>query len=119
MVDNKNYLDLHEQLIDSGIYNIYQYNNYRSKYKKDKFIIDFDHAIFPDGYESKVCEIELIVGDEHQIEEALHKISYFAAIYGMQVENVKARLIEYIERINHNHYILLQEINLKRTSKML
>jgi adenylate cyclase class IV len=103
------HLDLHEQLIDCGIYDIYKYKNHRYKYKKAEFIIDFDHAIFPDGFECEVCEIEMIIENDMEVEAAIDKIETFAAAYGMQVENVKARLIEYIERINYKHYALLQE----------
>ena len=107
--DNKNHLNLHEQFIDSGIYDVYKYKNHRYKYKKADFVIDFDHAIFPDGFECEVCEIEMIIEDDHKIEDAVNRIKAFAAAYGMQVEDVKARLIEYIERVNCEHYCLLQE----------
>ncbi len=107
--NNKKHLNLHEHLIDSGIYDVYKYKNHRLKYKKAEFVIDFDHAIFPDGFECEVCEVEMIIEDDLKIEDAVNKIKIFAAAYGMQVEDVKARLIEYIERINYKHYCLLQE----------
>ena len=108
-IKNNDGATFHEMLIYNGIYDLYRYKNNRKKYKKDDFIIDFDSAIFENGFKCEVCEIEIIVYDKSEVDYGINKIKSFASHYGMKVEPVKARLIEYIERINPEHYRTLSE----------
>lgn len=108
-MQNKNHENFHEELIANDIFDLYKYKNTRHKYKKDDFIIDFDLATFEDRFECEVCEIELIVNSKNEVQQGIERIKSFAIDYGMEVEPVKARLIEYIERTNPEHYIILEK----------
>ena len=60
---------------------------HRKKYKKGGFAIDVDSLDF--GY--KVCEIELLVENEDQIEVASDKILDLAKKYNFQVKNLPTK----------------------------
>lgn len=95
-------------LKDAGIIPLYRFQNIRRKYKKDKFIIDLDKAIFED-FTYETCEIELVVPSEKDIEKGTEEIIEFAAKHQIKVEKVEGRLIEYIRRKNPEHYQKLMQ----------
>ncbi|MEB3701720.1 CYTH domain-containing protein [Candidatus Bealeia paramacronuclearis] len=101
-------ISTHEDLVENGIYPLYQFRNMREKYVKDGFIIDIDKAIFED-FIYETCEIELVVASESEIEHAIKEIEDFAKRHGIKVTHVEGRLIEYIRRKNPRHYEKLKK----------
>ncbi len=77
----------------------------RKKYKKGDFIIDLDVIDF--GY--SIGEIELMVENQLEMEEALNKILNFAKEQGLSVAPVRGKVIEYIRRNNPEHFKVLEE----------
>lgn len=79
----------------------------RRKYKKQGFNIDLDVMDF--GY--SICEIEIMVDDQSETENALNKILAFALENQLKVTPVRGKVIEYIRRKAPHHYRVLQEAN--------
>ena len=72
----------------------------RKKYKKDGFIIDIDALDF--GY--NIVEVELMVNDKDEIENAINKILKFAKINNLEIGQVRGKIVEYIKRNSQRHY---------------
>ncbi len=64
----------------------------RRKYIKDGFTIDMDVMDF--GY--TISEIELMVSDESQMQEAVNKIMAFAKSHGLSTAPVFGKLLEFL-----------------------
>lgn len=75
----------------------------RKKYKKGDFIIDLDVVDFQD-FTYSIGEIELMVNDESEIENAIHKIVVFAKNNELKIAPVRGKVIEYLKRVKPNHY---------------
>lgn len=90
-----------------GYLPIYKYKNIRKKYAKDGFIIDLDHADFGD-FTYDVCEIELIVADNNEVDNSVKKIRDFASKHDLTVGQVDGKLIRYMKHINPKHFQMLQ-----------
>jgi adenylate cyclase class IV len=103
---HSNKFSLEDVLAENSIFPLYKFRNIRQKYNKQGFIIDLDRAIFED-FTYEVCEIELLVERDFEIDQALKKIEQFAEQHGIQIVSVEGRLIEYIRRKNPKHYQLL------------
>lgn len=72
----------------------------RNKYKKDGFIIDIDELDF--GY--NIVEVELMVNEKGEIDNAINKILSFAKANNLEVSQVRSKIVEYIKRNNPQHY---------------
>lgn len=66
----------------------------RKKYKKGEFIIDLDLMDY--GY--SIAEVELMVEDELEMEEATNKITNFAQEHGLKIVRVRGKVLEYLVR---------------------
>lgn len=75
----------------------------RKKYKKEGFIIDVDELDF--GY--NIVEVELMVNDKSEIDNAISKILSFAKSQNLEVGQVRGKIVEYIKRNNPKHYKVL------------
>lgn len=75
----------------------------RRKYKKEPFIIDLDIVDFQD-FIYNIDEIELMVNDTSEIEDAIAKIMNFAKEHGLTIAPVRGKVIEYLKRAKPNHY---------------
>lgn len=91
---------LKEDLEDAGYHSIGTLTTTRKKYKKGEFIIDLDIIDF--GYQ--IGEIELMVKDQSEIQEASDKIIAFAKENGLIITAVRGKIIEYIHRNDPKHY---------------
>ncbi|MFA6105573.1 MAG: CYTH domain-containing protein [Patescibacteria group bacterium] len=80
----------------------------RQKYTKDGFIIDLDEVRYPE-FVYKVGEIELLVKDKTEMEEASQKIIAFAKANGIKFAPVRGKVIEYLKRIRPEHYRAMVE----------
>lgn len=75
----------------------------RRKYKKEPFIIDLDIVDFED-FTYNIGEIELMVNDKSEIEDAIEKIMIFAKEQNLTIAPVRGKVIEYLKRTKPNHY---------------
>ena len=75
----------------------------RQKYTKDGFIIDIDEVKYPE-FVYKIGEIELLVKEKAEMEEASKKIVNFAEANGIKFAPVRGKVIEYLKRVRPDHY---------------
>ncbi len=75
----------------------------RRKYKKEPFIIDLDIVDFQD-FTYNIGEIELMVNEKSEIENAIEKIIVFAKSQNLTIAPVRGKVIEYLKRIKPIHY---------------
>ncbi|OGZ89869.1 MAG: hypothetical protein A2528_00850 [Candidatus Staskawiczbacteria bacterium RIFOXYD2_FULL_37_9] len=69
----------------------------RKKYKKQGFGIDIDYVDYGD-FTYGLAEIELMVQDKSEMEEAIGKIIEFAKENGLQTGYVRGKVIEYFKK---------------------
>lgn len=82
----------------------------RKKYRKDGFIIDIDELDF--GY--NIVEIELMVNDKKEIDNAIQKILSFANSHNLSVGQVRGKIVEYLKRNNPKHHKALVDAGIAR-----
>jgi len=75
----------------------------RTKYHKDGFGIDLDAIDFGD-YIHHICEIELMVENQSDIDNAIERIINFAKDQGLTVGPVRGKVVEYLKKSNPAHY---------------
>lgn len=75
----------------------------RQKYSKEGFVIDIDEVRFP-SFDYNIGEIELLVNDRSEMEDASRKIVDFAARNGVKFSPVRGKVIEYLKRERPEHY---------------
>jgi len=97
---NKNLAD---DLIKAGYLPFCTCKTTRRKYKKEPFIIDLDTVDFQD-FTYHIGEIELMVRDKSEIEDAIEKIMDFAKAQNLTVAPVRGKIVEYLKRAKPNHY---------------
>jgi len=84
----------------------------RTKYKKDSFIIDIDE-ITSDQYSYSLAEIELMVEENSDIDDAIKKIIDFAKSKGLQIGiYTRGKVVEYIKQKRPEHFNALLEANI-------
>lgn len=91
---------LKEVLEETGYHEAFSLTTIREKYKKEGFTIDLDNVDY--GYE--LAEIELMVEDENQIDEAGERIRAFAEKQGLSSEATRGKVLEYIRRFQPAQY---------------
>lgn len=75
----------------------------RRKYKKESFIIDLDVVDFQD-FTYNIGEIELMVNDKSEIENAIEKIMVFTKEQNLAIAPVRGKVIEYLRKMKPKHY---------------
>lgn len=73
----------------------------RKKYSKDGFVIDLDKAYFEDKegkWEYELAEIELVVSNEDEMEQAEKKIYEFASRFDLEIKHVNGKLLQFIKK---------------------
>ena len=83
----------------------------RKKYKKDIFIIDLDLVDFID-FTYNIGEIELMVNNKSEIENAIEKIMTFAKEQNLIIAPVRGKVMEYLKKTKPNHYQALIKANI-------
>ena len=78
----------------------------RRKYKAGDFTIDLDTADLG-GYIHQIGEIELMVSDVSQAQDAADRIITFAKSKDLKIAYVRGKLAEYIKRYKPDQYRLL------------
>ncbi|MBI2642243.1 MAG: CYTH domain-containing protein [Candidatus Wildermuthbacteria bacterium] len=91
---------LKEALREAGYDEAFSLTTIREKYKKEGFTIDLDSVDY--GYE--LAEIELMVEDENQINEAGERIRAFAEKQGLSSEATQGKVLEYMRRFQPIQY---------------
>ena len=97
--------NLETDLKENGYHSFSEYTVTRRSYKRDLFRIDFDSCDF--GY--AVIEIERLVEDDSQKQQALEEINTFAEEIGIDTTPATGKLIEYLKRFSPDHYKTLQD----------
>jgi len=75
----------------------------RRKYKLGEFIIDLDAVDFRD-FTYALGEIELMVDDKSEMQNATEKIIAFAKEKKLTFAPVRGKVMEYLKRMNQKHY---------------
>lgn len=89
-----------EDFIKQNLKPFISYTTNRKKYKNGDFVIDVDSLSF--GYD--VVEIELLVENEDQVEDAESKILEFAKKYDFEIKKIPAKRAKYLEIIKPELY---------------
>ncbi len=89
-----------QDFIDHNMIVFSDYVNNRKKYKKGIFNIDLDDMDF--GY--KLCEIEVMVENENQIEQAESEIINFINQYGIELKKIPMKREVYLKLKNPDLY---------------
>ena len=98
--DEKN---MDEVLLKNGYSKFCICKTKRKKYKKDSFGIDIDFVDFGD-FNYELAEIELMVNDKSETQEALEKIISFAKFNNLTIGYVRGKVIEYLLRKKPKHF---------------
>lgn len=86
----------------------------RTYYQKKPFNIDFDEVFSPDDdFHYKILEIEIMVHENSEINDATSQILNFATNYNLDLKKPRGKNIEYFYQKKRKIYNLLQEIWLK------
>lgn len=81
----------------------------RTKYRKGLFSIDLDFVDFND-FSYNIAEVETMIEEETAIDDAIEKINSFAKENNLELESVKGKVIEYInKKIPHLYSKLLSK----------
>lgn len=80
----------------------------RKKYKKGKFNIDLSDTE-AEGFKYAVSEIEIMIEDKKDAEKASAEIFEFAKSLGLEIEDVRGKVIEYLKQKRPDHYQALVE----------
>jgi adenylate cyclase class IV len=106
-------LPLKEALLDAGYKPLYTFTNFRKKYQKEGFFLDFDCAQLG-AVTYQLCEIELIVELAEQVAQATERIIEFMKKHEIAVASVEGKLIKLIKMTNPDHFQALQRAHKKR-----
>ena len=85
----------------------------RRTYKKEAFTIDIDLVDFQ-SFRYRLAEIELLVTDRSEIEQATRMILSFANEYKLTIGPVRGKVIEYLKRMRPEHYQTLVDVGTVR-----
>lgn len=105
--------NLADNLINNGYRPFATLTTTRRKYRKGDFIIDLDVIDFGSSTYT-IGEIEMMVTDKSEIEGAVERIVQFAGEQGLTIAPVRGKIIEYLKRINPDHYKALVEAGVVR-----
>lgn len=97
----------------NGYIPIANFTTTRNKYMKEGFGIDIDSLDF--GF--NIVEIELMVDDKAQIQEAVERILAFAAKHNLSTDYVRGKVIEYAKRYNPELYQAIKDSGLRINEK--
>ena len=88
----KTELDLNE-FIEKNLIVFMDYKTERQKYKNGEFKIDIDKLTTDESpdFVFNVCEVELLVENDDQVQDAQTRIKDFATKYGMNKQNIPKR----------------------------
>ncbi len=94
-----------ESFISENLVPIIEFKTKRLKYTKEGFNIDVDETDFGNGIKYPMCELELIVKDENEVEKALESIKNFAQKYSFEIRKIFSKHREYLRVVKPEIYI--------------
>ncbi|MCR4256106.1 MAG: CYTH domain-containing protein [Candidatus Uhrbacteria bacterium] len=100
--------DISRVLIEAGYEPFCVCKTTRKKYKKGPFMIDLDEVDFQDS-DYRLGEIECMVNDTSEVEDAIKRIIDFAKEKGLTIAPVRGKVIECIKRKRPDQYRVLIE----------
>ncbi|MDQ3076097.1 MAG: CYTH domain-containing protein [bacterium] len=89
-----------QDFIDNNLLVLTDFKNTRKKYKKEGFSIDLDNMDF--GY--TMCEMELMVEREDQIDEARNLLAEFMEQYGIEDNKIPTKRAAYLMKYKPELY---------------
>ncbi len=98
--------DMEHDLEDNGYFKFCTCKTTRKKYKNGFFGIDIDFVDF-DDFNYELTEIELMIENKLDIEDAIKKIMIFAEGKGLKIGPVRGKVVEYLKRKKPDHYLAL------------
>ncbi|MDP3784777.1 MAG: CYTH domain-containing protein [bacterium] len=101
---------LAQDLEDAGYMPFCVFKTVRRKYKKMPFVIDLDAVDFGD-FSYALGEVELLINDHDDMNEAMEKIMEFGRKNGLEITHVRGKVIEYLKRVKPEHYQTLVKAN--------
>lgn len=88
-------ISLEQNIAVSGLNPFCKCLTTRKKYKSGQFIIDIDEVDYGD-FQYSICEVELLVADESNVDFAIQQILEFANKHNLEVAPVRGKVVEYI-----------------------
>jgi adenylate cyclase class IV len=108
-LEMENDISIEDFLKKNKIFNFLTFETVRKKYKLDEFIIDVDIARYKDK-EYKVLEVELLVQNNNEIENARNKIAKLLDSFNInQNEIILGKLIFFLKNYSFEHFKLLKD----------
>ena len=95
--------DLRQDLIRANLAPFATITTTRKKFQKGEFHLDFDAT--DSGF--SVGEVEVMVENESQMDEALNRIKSFALEHGLELVPVLGKVPDYIRKHNPKHFQFL------------
>lgn len=89
-------IDNLENFVRQNLTPIIDFKTKRIKYTKEGFTIDVDETDFGNGIKYKMCELELLMDDEGQVDVALERIKIFAQKYNFEIKKIFSKHREYL-----------------------
>ncbi|HOU45798.1 MAG TPA: CYTH domain-containing protein [Candidatus Pacearchaeota archaeon] len=84
------------------------FHTIREKYSNNGFSIEIDESKTDDGFLYNLAEIEVMVKDEEEINQAREKIMNFLKEKGISSKNLfLGKVLEYLKEIKKEHFIAL------------
>lgn len=104
-------------LLNSGIERFMTCFTHRKSYAKQGFQIDVDAVTYRDSsFKYAIAEIELIIDDEVQADEAEHRIIEFAKQYDLTTDQIiLGKVAAYLKSEKVDHYEALVEAGIFRS----
>ena len=94
------------EYIEKNLLVVVDYSTKRKRYKKEEFTIDLDEMNF--GY--RLCEIELLVEKEEDMQEARKKILNFTKKYNLEIKKLPAKRSEYLRLFKPEIYKQIKDL---------
>ncbi|MFA5129981.1 MAG: CYTH domain-containing protein [Patescibacteria group bacterium] len=94
---------IEDVFIEHGILPFGTWTTKRHTYAKDGFTIDVDYVDYG-SFQRSVTEIELVVPDESQAQEAADRIHAFASAHGFSPARIPGKVVSYLQRERPDHY---------------
>lgn len=104
-------LPFEDALKERGLEPFCDFTTTRKKYRSGEFVIDLDTVMF-DTFTYRIGEIELMVNDPIQVEDAIDRILAFAHARRLTIDSVRGKVFEYLRRSKPEHFEALAQVGL-------
>ena len=90
------------EFIENNLKAVIDYEFDREKYKKGEFVIDIDNVSFGEE-KMRICEIEILVTDKNEADEAKEKIKDLADESNIEIEKISKKKM-FLKEMNPEIY---------------